>query len=175
MLLVYRQLSCSTDFNAEIDHRASLVTYSDFWDLSEKHAGLSFRVILTLYWYLEVIRAYNTYFLLYARMCDMDSLYYSRFLQFPSHYFNSNPLNPNGIFRASVKIFKTVAYFRNFLSLSGETRPGHMNIKAVFLHIMADALGSVIVMVTSLVLHFVPGNPDDSKYKWKLYLDPCLR
>lgn len=59
MLLVYRQLSCSTGFNAEIGHGASFVTCSDFRDFSEKHAGLSFRVILTLYWYLEVNRVYN--------------------------------------------------------------------------------------------------------------------
>jgi Co/Zn/Cd efflux system component len=43
-------------------------------------------------------------------------------------------------------------------------------MQGVFLHILSDAIGSVIVIATALVALLVEG------YDWlKLYLDPCLR
>jgi len=43
-------------------------------------------------------------------------------------------------------------------------------MRGVFLHILSDAIGSVIVIATALVALLVEG------YDWlKLYLDPCLR
>jgi len=46
----------------------------------------------------------------------------------------------------------------------------HLNMRAVFLHVVSDAVGSVIVMVTALVSWQVTG------YEWlKLYMDPSLR
>uniref|UniRef100_A0A7E4ZTT1 ZT_dimer domain-containing protein n=1 Tax=Panagrellus redivivus TaxID=6233 RepID=A0A7E4ZTT1_PANRE len=46
---------------------------------------------------------------------------------------------------------------------------GHLNMRGVFLHILSDAIGSVIVIATALVSWLVPGY--DSL---KLYMDPCL-
>lgn len=44
-----------------------------------------------------------------------------------------------------------------------------MNMHGVFLHIMGDAFGSLIVIITAAVCHFV--NVD----ALQLYLDPSLR
>lgn len=43
----------------------------------------------------------------------------------------------------------------------------------VFLHILADALGSVVVIISSLIIKFVPHNVDDRKH-WTVYVDPTL-
>ena len=50
----------------------------------------------------------------------------------------------------------------------GDTASGHsMNISGVFLHVLADALGSVVVCITSLVIMF-------TEWEYKYYLDPVL-
>nr|CDS35216.2 Zrc1p [Hymenolepis microstoma] len=59
--------------------------------------------------------------------------------------------------------------------LSRRRKTRSMNMQAVFLHILADFFGSVIVVTCALVIWLVPGDPQDPHYKWKLYLDPCLR
>lgn len=41
---------------------------------------------------------------------------------------------------------------------------------AVFLHVFADFLGSLIVVTSALILWKVPNNG-----QWKLYVDPALR
>lgn len=41
------------------------------------------------------------------------------------------------------------------------------NLHAVFLHVLGDALGSVGVIITGLIIMFVP-------YDWKYYFDPLL-
>ena len=48
-----------------------------------------------------------------------------------------------------------------------------MNMHGVFLHILADALGSVVVIVSSLIIKFTPHNVDDHKH-WTVYVDPAL-
>ena len=48
-----------------------------------------------------------------------------------------------------------------------------MNMHGVFLHVLADALGSVAVVISSLIIKFVPHNPDDNKH-WTVYVDPTL-
>lgn len=45
-----------------------------------------------------------------------------------------------------------------------------LNMQGVFLHVLSDAIGSVIVIVTALVCWLVPGHE-----LLKLYLDPTLR
>lgn len=45
--------------------------------------------------------------------------------------------------------------------------PGHLNMKGIFLHVLADALGSVIVVVSALVIWL-------TDWAWKLYVDPAL-
>ena len=43
----------------------------------------------------------------------------------------------------------------------------------VFLHILADALGSVVVIISSLIIKFTPHNIDDHTH-WTAYVDPTL-
>jgi len=45
---------------------------------------------------------------------------------------------------------------------------GHLNMKGVYLHILGDALGSIIVIICALIIHFV------GHQKWTLYIDPAL-
>lgn len=45
-----------------------------------------------------------------------------------------------------------------------------MNFHGVFLHLMADALGSVTVIISGLLVKYVPNNT----MSWKLYVDPSL-
>lgn len=42
-----------------------------------------------------------------------------------------------------------------------------MNMKGVFLHVLGDALGSVVVIVSALVIWFSEGN-------WRFYVDPAM-
>ena len=44
---------------------------------------------------------------------------------------------------------------------------GQMNMRGVYLHILGDALGSVIVIIAALIVKYVKG-------KWTLYVDPAL-
>ena len=44
---------------------------------------------------------------------------------------------------------------------------GAMNVHGVFLHVMADALGSVVVLITASVIHF-------TSWEYRFYLDPVL-
>ena len=43
-----------------------------------------------------------------------------------------------------------------------------LNMRGVFLHVLGDALGSVIVVISALIIMFVE---DD----WKFKVDPALR
>ena len=43
-----------------------------------------------------------------------------------------------------------------------------MNIRGVYLHVLGDALGSVIVVISALAIHFGNG-------EWTLYVDPAMR
>jgi zinc transporter 1 len=49
----------------------------------------------------------------------------------------------------------------------------NMNMNGVFLHVLSDALGSVAVMISGLIVKFAPP-VDDATVKWKLYIDPAL-
>lgn len=48
-----------------------------------------------------------------------------------------------------------------------------MNMHGVFLHVLADALGSVVVIISALIIKFVPHDPNDLKH-WTVYIDPSL-
>ena len=43
---------------------------------------------------------------------------------------------------------------------------GNLNMRGVFLHVMADALGSVIVLITAVIMWQLP------KWPYTVYLDP---
>ncbi|XP_047989065.1 zinc/cadmium resistance protein isoform X1 [Leguminivora glycinivorella] len=47
------------------------------------------------------------------------------------------------------------------------TDPGHMNMKGVFLHLLSDALGSLIVVASALVVWL-------TRWPYRYYLDPAL-
>ena len=44
---------------------------------------------------------------------------------------------------------------------------GQLNIRGVYLHILGDALGSVIVMISALIILYAHGD-------WTLYVDPVM-
>ena len=44
---------------------------------------------------------------------------------------------------------------------------GQLNIRGVYLHILGDALGSVIVMISALIILYAHG-------QWTLYVDPVM-
>lgn len=48
-----------------------------------------------------------------------------------------------------------------------------MNMHGVFLHVLADALGSVVVIISALLIKFVPHDPENKKH-WTIYIDPTL-
>lgn len=48
-----------------------------------------------------------------------------------------------------------------------------MNMHGVFLHVLADALGSVVVIISALIIKFVPHDPTDKSH-WTVYIDPLL-
>ncbi|CAF0892241.1 unnamed protein product [Brachionus calyciflorus] len=49
----------------------------------------------------------------------------------------------------------------------------NMNLHGVFLNALGDSLGSVAVIISGLVIKFVPPQ-NDSTVSWKLYVDPIL-
>lgn len=51
-------------------------------------------------------------------------------------------------------------------SHGGHSHSHDMNMWAVFVHYLGDAISSVFVLATGLLIHFFP------KHKWTLYLDP---
>ena len=56
--------------------------------------------------------------------------------------------------------------YRSFLSISDSS--AQLNMRGVFLHVLGDALGSVIVIISALVIKFVDA-------EWKYKVDPALR
>ena len=48
-----------------------------------------------------------------------------------------------------------------------------MNMHGIFLHVLADALGSVVVIISSLIIKFVPHRVEDYRH-WTVYVDPIL-
>lgn len=56
-------------------------------------------------------------------------------------------------------------------SINENKQNGSLNIRGVFLHVLADALGSVAIIVSTLLIKYLP---DGQTFNWKLYIDPCL-
>lgn len=69
--------------------------------------------------------------------------------------------------KKGIKIFEKK--FKKY-QIQDKSGGDHLNMRAVFLHVLGDAVGSVIVIATALVSWLVEG------YDWlKLYMDPSLR
>lgn len=49
----------------------------------------------------------------------------------------------------------------------------NMNIHGVFLHVLSDALGSIAVIISGLIVKYAPPQ-DDAHVRWKMYIDPAL-
>ncbi|KAM9613370.1 calcium/manganese antiporter SLC30A10 [Trichechus inunguis] len=68
-------------------------------------------------------------------------------------------------------------------SLNTQTEPEEMmekekksealNIRGVLLHVMGDALGSVVVVITAIIFYVLPLNSNDP-CNWQCYIDPSL-
>lgn len=56
---------------------------------------------------------------------------------------------------------------RHALNESQVTMSAQMNMRAVYLHVLGDAIGSVIVIASALCIKFGKGD-------WTLYVDPAL-
>lgn len=50
-----------------------------------------------------------------------------------------------------------------------------MNMRAVFLHILADFFGSLAVVISALILLYVPNSNPDKVDHWKMMIDPLIR
>ena len=48
----------------------------------------------------------------------------------------------------------------------------NMNMHGLFLHVLSDALGALAVIISGLIIKYVP--PVDTQVGWKLYVDPAL-
>ncbi|KFQ88456.1 Zinc transporter 10, partial [Phoenicopterus ruber ruber] len=53
-----------------------------------------------------------------------------------------------------------------------EKKSEALNIRGVLLHVMGDALGSVVVVVTAAIFHVLPLG--DAPCNWQCYIDPSL-
>ncbi|KAK2489089.1 hypothetical protein MC885_008644 [Smutsia gigantea] len=54
-----------------------------------------------------------------------------------------------------------------------EKKSEALNIRGVLLHVMGDALGSVVVVVTAIIFYVLPLKPEDA-CNWQCYIDPSL-
>lgn len=54
-----------------------------------------------------------------------------------------------------------------------EKKSEALNIRGVLLHVMGDALGSVVVVITAVIFYVKPLDPD-APCNWECYIDPSL-
>ncbi|CAH1786402.1 unnamed protein product, partial [Owenia fusiformis] len=74
--------------------------------------------------------------------------------------------SPAGLENVSLST-ETITKSQKKLQKKKAKNSAQLNMRGVFLHVMGDALGSVIVIISALVIWF--GNGD-----WKYYLDPVM-
>ncbi|XP_059841811.1 zinc transporter 10 [Hypanus sabinus] len=55
----------------------------------------------------------------------------------------------------------------------GSTNAAALNVRGIFLQVMGDALGSVVVVVTATIFYVLPLDKDEP-CNWKCYVDPSL-
>ncbi|XP_055966784.1 calcium/manganese antiporter SLC30A10 isoform X1 [Sorex fumeus] len=58
-------------------------------------------------------------------------------------------------------------------TLQKEKKSDALNIRGVLLHVMGDALGSVVVVVTAVIFYVLPLRKEDP-CNWQCYIDPSL-
>ncbi|XP_045732047.1 calcium/manganese antiporter SLC30A10 isoform X1 [Mirounga angustirostris] len=97
----------------------------------------------------------------------------------------AGPRRPPGVAAAESKQEQGATVFSNVAgdSLNTQNEPEEtmkkekkseaLNIRGVLLHVMGDALGSVVVVVTAIVFYVHPLQPEDP-CNWQCYIDPSL-
>uniref|UniRef100_A0A8C0JU48 Solute carrier family 30 member 10 n=1 Tax=Canis lupus dingo TaxID=286419 RepID=A0A8C0JU48_CANLU len=58
-------------------------------------------------------------------------------------------------------------------TMKKEKKSEALNIRGVLLHVMGDALGSVVVVITAIIFYVRPLQPEDP-CNWQCYIDPSL-
>ncbi|XP_019495128.1 PREDICTED: zinc transporter 10 isoform X2 [Hipposideros armiger] len=58
-------------------------------------------------------------------------------------------------------------------TMKKEKKSEALNIRGVLLHVMGDALGSVVVVITAIIFYVLPLQPEDP-CNWQCYIDPSL-
>ncbi|XP_054432428.1 calcium/manganese antiporter SLC30A10 isoform X2 [Pteronotus mesoamericanus] len=58
-------------------------------------------------------------------------------------------------------------------TMKKEKKSEALNIRGVLLHVMGDALGSVVVVITAIIFYVLPLN-EDEHCNWQCYIDPSL-
>ncbi|XP_006140293.2 zinc transporter 10 [Tupaia chinensis] len=58
-------------------------------------------------------------------------------------------------------------------TMKKEKKSEALNIRGVLLHVMGDALGSVVVVITAIIFYVLPLRPEDP-CNWQCYIDPSL-
>ncbi|XP_062911107.1 zinc transporter 10 isoform X1 [Mobula hypostoma] len=62
---------------------------------------------------------------------------------------------------------------REQIENKGSTNAAALNVRGIFLQVMGDALGSVVVVVTATIFYVLPLDKDEP-CNWKCYVDPSL-
>uniref|UniRef100_H2XKK7 Zinc transporter protein n=1 Tax=Ciona intestinalis TaxID=7719 RepID=H2XKK7_CIOIN len=90
-------------------------------------------------------------------------------------YYNSK-ISTELYNRSPAAVKHGIPSYPTILYINGNTEPkvrvtaakrGHLNMKGVFLHVLGDALGSVVVIISALIVNYV----QDS---WRFYVDPVM-
>ena len=58
-------------------------------------------------------------------------------------------------------------YCKHALHLHFSDAAAQLNMRGVFLHVLGDALGSVVVIISALIIKYAEGD-------WRFYIDPAL-
>ena len=88
------------------------------------------------------------------------------------HHGNSEHHHPHG----TSKVKSIESGHKHGHESSAKKPAKNLNIHGVFLHVLADALGSIAVIVSGLIIKFAPPiqAEDDHSVNWKYYVDPVL-
>ena len=65
---------------------------------------------------------------------------------------------------------KNATFFVIFIAQTNsgqQASASQLNIRGVYLHVLGDALGSVIVIISALIIMYAQG-------RWTLYVDPAM-
>lgn len=96
-----------------------------------------------------------------------------------SRFLKPQPLEKIGLMLAvgagglALNIVSLILFGVQSCQDNGENKNINMNLHGVFLNALGDSLGSVAVIISGLIIKFVPPK-NNSHVRWKLYIDPVL-